>query len=295
MFLTHAIYLVVVFVIGCLLFQSKVIAVKTIQARWLWYWNRDIHLINVAVLKPGELEVDCDILSSSLLWEFVLETAPQLVFQVLNVSYMQKVTFVNVFSIAFSALMLMRISIMCFNRVILMKRTLVEFIESSLRTTSDGIKDSLSSETMDNKYYEKVVAALHQHMQVEEYTTDLLNPEIRLFYLLKTSVLDGTMNCYLTEHNINNATKLLTCRLEILNGLILTYASSLETPAHNEPSEYDERVEIVPVNRIGDSSEICELLEAVLQKRPVKHMGYGACEADVFRDELAKKSPDNPG
>lgn len=224
--LVYFMYIPLVFAFGCILFQSKVIAVKTTQNLWLWLWNTKLVHANV---NPDELEVDCDILSSSLMCEFLLETAPQLAFQIVNVIFMQEITFMNVFSIGFSALMLLRTSSMCFNRVVLMNRTLAEFIDTNLRMTSENIQASLNGETKDGIYYDGLVnaAARQQFMAKEEFDAATA-PEDRLFYLLKTSVLNGTMNCYLTEHNVNDASKLISCELEILNGLIATYSTSLK-------------------------------------------------------------------
>lgn len=264
----YFVYIALTLSAGCLLFQSKVIAVKSVQHYWLWFWNKDLA---APTEKEGELEVDCEILAVSLMSEFAMETAPQLILQVANQILMEKLSVVGMFSIGFSALMLLRVFVMFYNRVVNLNYSMTDFIDAKLRTTSTKLKESLAVKTESNDHYQRefnVAREQRPYRLSEKYEREL--PEVRLYYLLKASVFDGSMNRFMTAHRIANPEMMLTCKIEVLNGMIKVYRESLLAEPEPEPEPGSEEQDIARrnVNRQGNTKEIRKLLRLVLNKRP---------------------------
>jgi hypothetical protein len=89
------------FIVGIYLFQSKVICIGSIWNYWLGHWIGDERFNELNLLQPDS-HIDFAILNESLFSEFLFETFPQLLLQIINTSLVGGTNFAFIFSVALS-------------------------------------------------------------------------------------------------------------------------------------------------------------------------------------------------
>jgi hypothetical protein len=234
-------FILVWFIVGCMLFQTKLFSIEAISSFWIRYWTGQEKSTNSQITtsedkstntpksrqeaEKEDIEADAKrkqeliVFALALFGEFVLETIPQTIIQALNNTFWQRWTFLSFFSMIFSGVIVIDgLWFFVYHRL----RSKESFAEIAARMNVLGEDNAISGgrdfKTVGELSYQ--IDPIYLKGSTKDFQTDKVHAARQLWFVLMSSFLSTDMSVVLQDNNLERSLDLLTCSPYQLNQVI---------------------------------------------------------------------------